>query len=310
VRLNTTDGYYAREIESLGWELTVCNMLARPESPCRGVLRVNASYGALLADFLATLVPLASCSSVLEVGGGYGVLMRDFLDRVPHLACTMLDISPFLLERQHEALRGRSASFVARDFFSVEDACLAGFDCAILNEIVGDFPTACDIDPDALSNGTDADDPATARVRRIMLRYGIAPPEGARFNFNLGASEAAERLCAAGVPYIFMSEHSCEARVPDALAGLVSVAAPGNPERIPLKGHDEYTIAFSHLVAIAVGHGYRVVRGPLADIVPVDFDGRVRFIMSSNASRSDEHEIIRQFVEDLFKYEYVVFVKG
>ena len=47
---NDTTEYHIDELESLGWALTVCNALEPAGSPCRLILKRNASYGHLLYD--------------------------------------------------------------------------------------------------------------------------------------------------------------------------------------------------------------------------------------------------------------------
>ncbi len=94
---HSTRDYHLKDLQTLGWELTVCNSLHPENSPCRGILRRSASYGKLLHDFLDRIRPMKEVGRILEVGGGYGWLMRDFLSLQPELRAVMLDLSPFLL---------------------------------------------------------------------------------------------------------------------------------------------------------------------------------------------------------------------
>ena len=73
-------------------------------------------------------------------------------------------------------------------------------------------------------------------------------------------------------------------------------------------GHDEYTIRFSDLVRVAEQFGYRVVRGQYKDFITYEYTDAINFILTSG-SQKDEHEIIRQFIEDLYKYEYLVLIR-
>ncbi|MCG8686189.1 MAG: hypothetical protein MI892_15020, partial [Desulfobacterales bacterium] len=107
------------------------------------------------------------------------------------------------------------------------------------------------------------------------------------------------------VPYIFLSEHSCEATVTDHMAAIVKLTPSGNPEEIRLIGHSEYTIRFSDLESIARSFGYTVIRGNYTDFIKIDFSDRIRRILKSN-SQKDDHEIIRHFIEDLYIYEYLL----
>ncbi|MCX5856473.1 MAG: hypothetical protein NTZ57_00915, partial [Deltaproteobacteria bacterium] len=119
-----------------------------------------------------------------------------------------------------------------------------------------------------------------------------------------------EKICHAGIPYIFMSEHSCEARAPEPWRRFMQIEPTGNPERIRLKGHDEYTVRFSDLEKIALAFQYEIVRGPFADFLEVDFSGQVGYILRTGFSQKDEHEVIRHFVGDLYKYEYLILLKA
>jgi hypothetical protein len=127
------------------------------------------------------------------------------------------------------------------------------------------------------------------------------------FNFNIGAVQAAEKLCLAGVNYIYMSEHSCEAVAPVDLHVKIDIHSNGYPRKIALKGHDEYTIKFSHLEKVAAYFNYRIIRGSYSDFLKINDIGRLNFILTSGSDK-DEHEIIRHFVSDLFLYEYVILI--
>ena len=139
--LNTTDEYYVTDKNSLAWELTVCNALYPEVSPCRNTLQMNYSFGLQLFYFLEKFMPLKNVINVMEVGGGFGYLMRDFLYLAPQMKVTMLDISPFLLEKQKETLSGSNVNFLERDILSMNQNDLRHFDFVIMNENLGDFPT-------------------------------------------------------------------------------------------------------------------------------------------------------------------------
>ncbi len=304
--LNTTTEYHLTDLDSLGWELTVCNALYPENSPCRRILHIGESYGNILYDFLSGIIPMDRITRMIEIGGGYGYLASDFLGKNPSLSAAMMDISPFLLERQRETLKGLKADFVPGDFFQQDTAFFGNFDLAVLNEIVGDFPTLCEIESGALNSLPDTTNPDLGRIQEIFTSYNLEKPAAERFNFNIGAAEAVEKLCRTGVPYIFLSEHSCEASAPDEFKNLVNIIPSRNPERIRLRGHDEYTIRFSYLEEIARSLGYASRRGCYAEFLKFSLSGEIRFILASGSSAKDDHEIIRQFIEDLFKYEYVI----
>lgn len=304
--LNTTEYYLEHKLDSLAWEITLSVMLEDPRSLCRTVLKKGDTFGNLLFDFLSTIIPMSRIRRLIEVGGGYGYLMRDFLRRNKELSAIMIDISPFLLAQQQETLRGFQVQFLQGDFFEMDESVLSNIDLAILNEVVGDFPTACEVPGEILLECPATEDSLIREVRRIYKRYGITPPFKERFTVNSGAIQALEKLCSAQIPYIYISEHSCEARVPKELTGLLELTATGDPERIRLHGHDEYSIRFSDLERVAAFFGYNSRRGQYLDFITPQIGDDIEFILRLGSSKIDRHEIIRQFIEDLAKYEYLV----
>lgn len=310
--INCTRDYHLHKIETLGWELTVSNGLNPSDSPCRKILKKNISYGQLLYDYLARLLPMAKIRHILEIGGGYGYLMKDFL--TCHNAmkkATMLDISPFLIEKQKETLKYfKSVTYRREDFLETAPETLAGFDMAIMNENLGDFPTFKDIDPEIILNPSgEKTDPSLEEICHYAEKYHLSIPHGSSLNINIGALKAVEKLCFSGIPYVFLSEHSCEAIVPESYKQFIHISPSGNPERIKLKGHDEYTIKFSFLESIAQTFDYRTTRGPLADFIEFEWTDQLRVIMMAPSAANDKDEVIRQFVEDIYKYEYLLLVK-
>jgi len=309
VYVNDTSGYHQGSLETLGWEVTVCNMLHPANSHCRKVLQKADSYGNLLYDFLKDHIPVHAIEKIVEIGGGYGNLMEDLLSRMPAAKATMIDISPALLKAQKERLAEHDCEFILSDFQQVDAGTLRQYQLAVMNENVGDFPTLYNIPRSSLEDAKKPGNSSIALVKELYTKYSLTPPAGETFSFNLGAAMAMEKLAAAGIPCIFMSEHSCEARVPDEWKRLVEISASDNPEKISLHGHDEYTIRFSDIQKVAQYHGYDVKRGNFNDILHCELSPLVRFVMTSGSSSRDEHEIIRQFVEDVFKYEYLLCVK-
>jgi hypothetical protein len=304
--INDTTLFHRHEMDTLGWELTVCNTLEPEHSPARQVLARQKSFGELLYDFLAEKLPMSGVRTILEVGGGYGYIMRDFLRRRPDMDATMLDLSPYLLDIQKKTLGEHRVRFIEKDFLAATPDFLSGFDMAVLNENIGDFPTACGVTPGMLAGHGQSYH--TGEIRRFIDQYGLDVPDG-EFNFNLGALRAVELLCSAGVPYIYLSEHSCETDAPEPYRQALGITPGINPERIALKGHDEYTIRFSHVEALARGRGYDVIRGNYTHIVPLAWDSRIHFILTAKTEK-DEHEIIRLFIGDLYKYEYLVLIRN
>jgi hypothetical protein len=176
----------------------------------------------------------------------------------------------------------------------------------MLNEVIGDFPTACEVPRNVLFEFSEPEERLLQEMRRIHKYYSTSPLVAESSAINLGAIQALEKLCMARIPYIYVSEHSCEACVPEDLKGLVEQNPTGNPERIRLHGHDEYTIRFSDLEKVAAYFGYDSQRGSYFDFISPIIDDEVAFILRLGASRIDRYEIIQQFIEDLAKYEYLI----
>jgi hypothetical protein len=307
--VNSTKSYHTGSLKSLGWELTVCNALYPEGTPLRKLLTRDESFGHLLYDYLSKFVPMGNVARVLEVGGGYGYLMKGFFEKNSSLSVCMLDISPVLLEKQTDTLKGFSVDFREEDFLETDEDVLSGFDLAILNENLGDFPTLINLCSEIFNREIGHDDPVLMWVKGFFEKYNLERPQTVMFNVNIGAIEALEKLCTVGIPYIYMGEHSCEASAPKDLRSLIRIQSTGNPERISLAGHDEYTIKFSHLEKVAAFHGYRSIRGPFADFISIEMSDEVRFALTYGGNYSDEAEMICQFVEDLYKYEYLILMK-
>jgi len=308
-RFNTTEEYHRQDLESLGWELTVCNSLYPANTPIRKILKKNASYGELLYDFLRSHIPLENITRVLEIGGGYGFLMKDLIKVSPRIRPSMLDISPALLKKQEEALAGHDAAYCLSDALAMDEAFFKGFELVIFNENLGDFPALADVDPIILDmDQRPGPDAVIELVRHFFDVYGLQKPSS-RFNLNIGAMQMLEKVCEAQVPYVFIGEHSCEWQMPPGIRPYFNASATGDPRRIRLKGHDEYTIKFSYLEAIARYLGFEVKRGPFADYIIPDINDYVRAVLAARGLYSDSEEMICQFVGDLYEYEYLVLIK-
>jgi hypothetical protein len=301
--LNSTDDYHINELNSLGWELTVCNSLYPENSPCRKALKSPDSFGVSLYKYLEKIIPMKDIGNVLEVGGGMGYLMHDFLSLHPHIIATMLDISPFLLEKQKANLQNFNICFREKDILQLAANALTDFDLVIMNENLGDLPTLV-FHPENQSVSEDFLNRANYFINQYQLQ--LKPNE----NINIGAMETLEKFCLADIKYIYLSEHSCEAVVPEHLQSYLHFESGGAPEMISLKGHNEYTIKFSCLQKIAETFNYKTVRGCIADFLVPDFNDKVSTALRLTAPHTDEQEIIRQFIYDLYKYEYLILIKG
>ena len=225
--LHSTDRFHREDIETLGWELTVSNALDPPESPCRRCLKGGGSYGARLLAWAGRWIPLERVDRVLEVGGGYGYLMRDLLAAHPFPRVTMLDISPFLLNRQKEP-----------QGLPVRPLCGGGF-----SRLRRAAPARVRLDhPEreprisrrswgwqamvrrTRTGARAEDDSLPARVRRLQAAYAWRLPGRTPFNFNLGAVEAWRDL-PRGRSYV--SRGTAAKRRAGALPPVIDVRAGG-----------------------------------------------------------------------------------
>ena len=304
--LNTTGNYHVHDLNSLGWELTVCNALYPETSPCRNILQSNSSFGVQLYRFLDTLIPLGQLHNILEVGGGLGYLMRDFLKLNSQIKATMLDISPYLLAKQKEILSGFNVNFLEKDILNMSIDDLGLYDLVIMNENLGDLPTLV-AHCERFSGNEKETIHFRKRAKYFKDSYNLSFSEDE--NINIGAMGVLEMICKAQCRYIYLSEHSCETSMPANITHNHNFTASGNPEKITLKGHNEYTIKFSNLQKIAEICHYKVLRGQFADFLPLDLNQKVLTAMRLETPFTTEQEIIQQFVYDLYKYEYMVMIK-
>lgn len=306
--INSTVHYHTKELETLGWELTVCNAMESENSPIRKILKIDDSFGNHLNRYLKKNINMSAVDSVLEIGGGYGFLLRDILQNNREISAVSIDISSKLINKQKDILNGYNVSFVIQDVLTVPQDYFNQFDLVILNENMGDFPTIVNIPTNKLVNKDADKDLLEGRVFEIISKYDLALPKTDTINFNLGAVEIIEKLCTGGVRYIYASEHCCEPIKSESFEGRIRVQSEENPEAIYLKGHVEYTVKFSYLQRIAEFNGYSVIRGSYSDIIEIINIPEMNYILTSNSVK-DDHEIIRQFLEDLLKYEFLLLIK-
>ena len=307
--INKTEKYHREQMKSLGWELTVCNSLESEQSPARGIILNKATYGRLLFDYLFTYIPKKYRGSILEIGGGYGYLMRDFLSLEPDARALMIDISPVMLQQQTKTLEKSNVQFIESDFFDLDAPLLKQFDLVVMNEIVGDFPTACGLTREVIDSSNTSDHTDLEKIREYFKNGLFQIPNSVPFNVNIGAIKAVEKLCSLKIPFIFVSEHSCQAEVNDHMKPFLKITASNNPVEIKLMGHSEYTIRFSDLESVARHFGYEIIRGNYTDFIKFQFSNKIRYVLTSN-SQKDEHEIIRQFIDDLYTYEYLLLIRS
>jgi len=71
--INSTADYHQHDLNSLGWELTVCNSLEPVNSPCRKILTLPLSFGEHLYNFLKEIIPFNNLRSILRMRRRHGL---------------------------------------------------------------------------------------------------------------------------------------------------------------------------------------------------------------------------------------------
>ncbi|HVN70410.1 MAG TPA: class I SAM-dependent methyltransferase [Desulfomonilia bacterium] len=295
----STRGFHRETPVDLLKEFTICESLATLTCPYVKAFKLDKPYGELLGDFLVKKDLLTPSSVVLEVGGGYGSLMCGLLSS-PHgrliQKVFMMDLSPALLKKQKEKLKGFPgvASFIQADIHELKGAG-GRLDLIIINEVIGDLDTATSLDPSHLPEDISA----------LVSAYGLEIPPAGPFNFNIGAVRLVGTICRLGVP-AFISEHSCDPIIPDSMRYLAEGLEPGSfPREIRLYAHSEHTIRFSHLIKVARSFGKTVATGSLIDLLGIEASPAYRFIFLSRACATEEQEIIGEFLDHVREYRWL-----
>ncbi len=312
-RVSRTEHFYRGGAPSLFWEMTVCQCLGRRGSPYQAALAEPAPYGALVARYLARVTGRRRWGSVVEIGGGYGTLMEAFLHEARPASVTMVDLSPRFLAEQQGALGGRAGCrFVEADAVEFLGRLAGAVDLVIANENLGDLPTVTGLRRDgvlrAAAGALDPPDPLTAEVARVVRRYGLdlsGAPE--TFAFNLGAVELVEAL-AGRARVAFLVEHSSDVVLPEPYGFLPLEPGDGYPRRVALKDHDEYTIRFAVLEAVARALGFRVHRFHLAEAIGLRSDEGIRFMARTGATSSETAQVVHELCSHVAEYQGMILV--
>ncbi len=299
VERNRTYGYHKNYPIDLMTEFTICESLASSASPYMVAVENPKPYGALIGEMLTACGMLYQGCCVCEVGGGYGSLMKGLLEGYSSLIrrIVMVDLSKTLLRRQRKALETwkQRIDFIQADVIELMPV-LSKIDAVIVNEMIGDLDTWKDLTP------TDLPDD----VAELVTRYSLEIPLQGQFNFNVGAIRLVEAICQAGIP-AFISEHSSDPIIPENMDYLRrDLCMQGFPREIPLKGHSEFTIRFSHLERVARFWGKDCFGGSLADLVGIRKSPKMRFIFTARACATDEQAILLEFLDHIREYRWLV----
>jgi len=107
----------------------------------------------------------------------------------------------------------------------------------------------------------------------------------------------------------------------DSLGWELTVSNTLNPEHSPCRKVLKKAASYGDLLydylslftpmeriraALEIGGGYGYL---MKDFLEIDWNDRLRHTLMSPSLADDESEIIRHFVEDLYKYEYLILTK-
>ncbi len=306
VEVNDTTQYYKSENPSLLWEMTICQSLGSREAAAMGALMEAAPYGERVARFVEDRLGDLSRSTVLELGGGYGTLMEGFLRVASPANVSMVDIAPRFVSLQRERLgTACNIDFVQADMFDYLDGLSGSVDLVIANENIGDLPTVDAIDAAKLRElalkGAPFGHEPMGRVARIVAQYQLDIPARGPVALNLGALELVEKL-AGRTRAVFLTEHSADVKLA-APYDFLEMLATGQPRRIELKDHAEYSIRFDHVAKVAKAVGFEVERIPMVELLGVRFDKGARFMSRSECVGFEAAEVIHEFINHVKEYE-------
>jgi len=298
-QVNSTAAFYRLQPVDLFTEHTICESLAREDSPYMIAISKPRAYGEIVGDLLYDNCPVNGKGRICEIGGGYGNLMKGLLNRYAEDIChvCMVDLSINLLKRQRGVLKQwkNKISFVNGNAHTIIPT-LSGIDFFIINEVIGDLDTWTDLDARCLPEA----------IEKRVLRYGLTIPREGTFHINMGAICLVEDICQSGA-CAFISEHSCDPIIPEGMAYLTrDLSCDGYPREIRLKDHSEYTIRFEHLIKTAVWWGKRVITGSLIDLVGLEKTPRMRSIFVGRMGGSDTREIIYELLDHIREYRWML----
>ncbi len=296
--IHSTRGFHRGTPIDLMKEFTLCESLASLNSPSIKVLSNPKPYGALIGDFLIDRRMLKPGSTIIELGGGYGSLMRGLLDVHGEIIrkVFMVDLSPMLLRKQRERLKNfpGKVSFIRADIHDIMGA-IKEADLFIINEVIGDLDTLTGLDPDDLPKETSD----------LINTYQLDIPPDQRFTLNTGAISLVEAICSQGIS-AFITEHSSDPIIPENMPFLAKgLSIDSYPREIPLSGHSEYTIRFSHLLDVARSFGRKTATGPLIDLLGITQTPALRFIFLNRACATEEQEIMYEFLDHVREYRWL-----
>ncbi len=323
--LNRTEAFYRSDNPSLLWELTICESLGDGNSACARALEEPAPYGRRLGQFLRRQLRLPTRpATIVEVGGGYGSLMAGLLEVLQPERVVMVDISRFLLDLQRQKLgENRGIIYVEADVFSYLDQLAVPVELLIANEIIADLPTITGLRREQLAPLLDrargfppletldgaGEEQLLAEAARLVAVYNLEiddQPEP--FNLNAGALRLVEKAAGRQIAHLFLSEHGADTELPYPFSLLLKNYQrwDKNPRRIPLKDHDEYTIRFDHLTAVARQCGYEVDSCHMMEMLGVRFDDEINYLLTTEKPVSEDQEIILEFLEHLAEYQVML----
>jgi len=224
-------------------EVTISHLIRRKNS----FTRTGMTYGQLLWRYLEEKSAMPRNGIVLEIGPGLGNIANEFKSHLTEdIKYIVMDISPKIIRNLHK-----------HGFDSIIADCMAipfkkgSFALVIMNEIISDLPTIVDFDMKTEDRNNIITD-----ARRIVEEHKLRVPKDP-FNLNYGALKLIEEtfpLVKRGGK-VFIAEQSC---------------GDASPQKVPVRGHDEYTIDFNLLENLARDVGFSVERGDINQILGID----------------------------------------
>ncbi len=241
--LSSTREFYLKEKnskEGMLDEVTLSHMFRKENS----FTSEGLSYGELLSLFLKERCALSQNSIVVEIGPGLGDVASSISSYLKGAldAYISVDISKSMILEAAKKTDAIIADCMNLPFKN------ESINLLIANEVLADLDAVI---------GFSMQDARGTDIERILAEYEIDVPDGE--NFNYGAIRFIEAIYPLIAPggCAFIMEHSCKS---------------GFPERITVKGHEEFSIKFSHLKKAAESVGFSALLGNVNEILKADKD--------------------------------------
>ncbi len=248
--INDTSEYYRKvkdPRERMDDEITISHLLRSPNSFTGNGL----PFGSILARNLMERGLVREGMRVLEVGPGLGDLADGFSREANPKEYVFVDISPGIMDFLKTRFTGKTYRFVLADFLQMKTN--EKYDLIICNEVLSDFPTIVNFFLESVGEG----EGIYGDAFRMVKEYGLDVKDTTNFNYGaIKFLEVSNRILREG-GVIFVCEQDCDRD------------GTGQPERIRVFGHNEYTVKMTWLGKVARGLGFTVETGSLTEFLGV-----------------------------------------